>query len=100
MQKKKLLKTLKADYFQQKKQKQQQQKKKDKITTREPTPELSKQPTKHRKSKLKLKKESMNKIIADKKYVNVEIFWNYFKCQNPSLLAKILIRANQVKMSN
>ena len=42
----------------------------------------------------------MNKIIADKKYVNVEIFWNYFKCQNPSLLAKILIRANQVKMSN
>ena len=47
MQKKKLLKTLKADYFQQKKTKTTTTKKKDKITTREPTPELSKQPTKH-----------------------------------------------------
>ena len=39
----------------------------------------------------------MNKIIADQKDINNEIFWNYFGCQNPSFLAKDLIRAKQAK---
>ena len=42
----------------------------------------------------------MNDIIADEKYISYEIFWNYFKYQNPSFLAKDLIRAKQAKMSN
>ena len=33
----------------------------------------------------------MNEIIID------EVFWIYFKYQNPSFLAKDLIRANQAK---
>ena len=37
----------------------------------------------------------MNEIIADKKDISHEIFWNYFKYQDPSLLAKDLIRAKQ-----
>ena len=39
----------------------------------------------------------MNEIIADEKDINDEIFWNYFKYQNPSFLAKNLIRAKQAK---
>ena len=39
----------------------------------------------------------MNKIIADEKDINDEIFWDYFKYKNPSLLAKDLIRATQAK---
>ena len=39
----------------------------------------------------------MNKIKANEKDMNDEIIWNYFKYQNPSFLAKDLIRANQVK---
>ena len=39
----------------------------------------------------------MDKIIADKKDISDEIFWNYFKYQNPSFLAKDLIRAKQEK---
>ena len=39
----------------------------------------------------------MNEIIAEEKDINYEIFWNYFKYQNPSFLAKDLIRANQAK---
>ena len=39
----------------------------------------------------------MNEIIADEKDINDEIFWNYFKNQNPLLLAKDLIRANLAK---
>ena len=69
----------------------------DKIPTREPTPELATERTKHKKSKLKLKQEIMNEIIANKKDINDEIFWNYFKYQNPSFLAKDLIRATQAK---
>ena len=37
----------------------------------------------------------MNEIVADEKNINDEIFWNYFKHQNPSFLAKDLIRAKQ-----
>ena len=39
----------------------------------------------------------MNEIIADEKDINDEIFWNYFKYQNPSFLAKDLIRAKLSK---
>ena len=39
----------------------------------------------------------MNKIIADEKDINDEIFWDYFKYKNPSFLAKDLIRATQAK---
>ena len=36
-------------------------------------------------------------MIAEEKDTNDEIFWNYFKYQNPSILAKDLIRATQAK---
>ena len=40
----------------------------------------------------------MNEITANKKkYVNDEIFWSYFKYQNPPFLVKDLIRATQAK---
>ena len=39
----------------------------------------------------------MNEIIADEKDVNDENFWNYFMYQNPSFLAKYLIRDMQAK---
>ena len=39
----------------------------------------------------------MHEIIAKEKDVNYEIFWNYFKYQNPLLLEKDLIRATQTK---
>ena len=39
----------------------------------------------------------MNEIIANEKDITDEIFWNYFKYQNWSFLAKGLIRANQAK---
>ena len=69
----------------------------DKIPTREPAPELAAEPTKHRESKLTLQQEFMYEIIADKKDISDKIFRNYFKCQNPSFLAKDLIRAKQAK---
>ena len=72
----------------------------DKIRIRETTPELATEPTKQKKSKLKLQQEFMNEIIADEKDISDEIFWNYFKYQNLSFLAKDLIRAKQAKMSN
>ena len=37
----------------------------------------------------------MNEIIADKKGINVELFFNYFKYQNPFFLVKYLISAKQ-----
>ena len=40
----------------------------------------------------------MNEIIDDKKYLSDEIFWNYFKYQNPSFFVKEMIRANQAKI--
>ena len=46
----------------------------DKILRREPTPELVKEPTKHKKSKLKVQQEFMNEIIANKKDINNEMF--------------------------
>ena len=69
----------------------------DKIPTREPTPELVTEPTKQKESKLKLKQKFVNEIIADKKDISDEIFLNYFKYQNPSFLAKVLIRVKQAK---
>ena len=39
----------------------------------------------------------MNEIIADEKDINDENFWNYFMYQNPSFLAKYLIRDMQAK---
>ena len=39
----------------------------------------------------------MHEIIVKEKDVNYEIFWNYFKYQNPPLLEKDLIRATQTK---
>ena len=39
----------------------------------------------------------MHEIIAKEKDVNYEIFWNYFKYQNPLLLEKDLIRATETK---
>ena len=47
----------------------------DKILTHEPTPEITKEtkePTKHKKSKLKLQQEFMYKNIADEKDINDE----------------------------
>ena len=69
----------------------------DKIPTREPIPELVKERTKNKKSKLKLQQEFMNEIIADGKGINDETLWNYFHYQNPSFLAEYFIRANQAK---
>ena len=39
----------------------------------------------------------MNEFIADKKDISDELFWYYVKHQNPSFLAKDLIRAKQAK---
>ena len=39
----------------------------------------------------------MNEIIADEKDINDETFLNYLKYQNPSPLAKTLIRDKQDK---
>ena len=69
----------------------------DKISTRETKPELATEPTKHKKSKLKLQQEIMNGVIAGKKDINNETFWNYFKYKNHLFLAKDLIRAKQPK---
>ena len=44
-----------------------------------------------------MQQEFMNEILADKKDRSDDIFWNYFQCQNPSLLAKDLITAKQDK---
>ena len=60
--------TWKADYF--------QQKLIHKIQVREPTLELAIDPSTYNKSKLKLRQEFLNEIIADEKYINNEIFSN------------------------
>ena len=44
-----------------------------------------------------MRQEFLNQIVADKKDINDEIFWNCFKYQNPSFLSKDLIRAKQAK---
>ena len=69
----------------------------DKIPTRKPTSELATEPTKHKKYILKVQQEFMIEIIADEKDIDDEIFWNYFRYQNPSFLAKDLIRVKQDK---
>ena len=44
----------------------------DNILTHESSPEPAKEPTKHKKSKLKLEQEFMNHIINDEKDINDE----------------------------
>ena len=61
-----------------------------KDSTRKIAAELVPEPTKHKKSKLKLEQEFMNKVIADEKDIDDKIHWNYFKYQNPLFLAKDL----------
>ena len=39
----------------------------------------------------------MNEVLTDEKDIDDEIFWNYFKNQIPSFLAKDLITASQAK---
>ena len=89
---KKLLITLKTDYF---------QKNLDKIPTHESiceaTTELATEPTKHKKCKLILQQKPLNEIIANEKDINDAIFCNYFKYQNLSSLAKKSIRATQAE---
>ena len=78
-------------------------KKLGKIPTRElaepaAEPAAEKTPTKNKKSKSKLQQEFIKVIIANEKDIIAnEIFWDYFKYQNPSFLAKDLIRATQAK---
>ena len=54
-----------------------------KIPTHVPTPEIATEPatepTKHKKSKLKLQQEFIDKILANEREINDEIIWNYFK---------------------
>ena len=52
----------------------------DKISTPEPATELT---ISTKKSKLKLIQEFMNETIANEKDIKDELFWNYFKYQNP-----------------
>ena len=44
-----------------------------------------------------MEQEFINKIITDEKGINNEIFLDYFKYQNPSLLVKELISTKQNK---
>ena len=46
--------------------------------TCEPPPELATEPTRNKKSKLKLNQKFMSEIIADEKDRNNEIFLNYY----------------------
>ena len=48
----------------------------DNIPTCELTPEQATESTKHKKSKFTSQQEYMNEIIANKKDINNEIFWN------------------------
>ena len=45
--------------------------------------ETATEPIKCKKSKIKLQQEFTNEIIANKKDINDEIFWNYSNCQKP-----------------
>ena len=53
----------------------------------------SKPDSKHRKSSLKLREEFFNEVVDEEKYINEEIFRNYFKYQTPSSLVKDLFKA-------
>ena len=56
-------------------------------------PKMESTRTKYKKPKLRLQQECMNKIIADEKDINNEMFLNYFNPQNPLFLVKDLISA-------
>ena len=68
-----------------------------KIPSRESTREPATELTKHKKSKSKLQQEFINEIITDKKDMNDEIFWNYFKYQKRS--QNILLELRKLKVS-
>ena len=44
-----------------------------------------------------MQQEFIKEFAANEKDVNEEIYWNYFKYQNSSFLAKDLMRAKQAK---
>ena len=69
--------------------------KSDKIPAYEQRPKLALEPTKYKKSKLKLQQEYMNEIIAGGKNINDKVFWNYVKY--PLFSAKYLIRSTEAK---
>ena len=45
-----------------------------------------------------MQQEFKNEIIADEKYINDQIFWNYVKYQNPLFLVNHLIRVKKDKI--
>ena len=45
-----------------------------------------------------MQQEFKNEIIADEKYINDQIFWNYVKYQNPLFLVNDLIRVKKDKI--
>ena len=45
-----------------------------------------------------MQQEFKNEIIADEKYINDQIFWNYVKHQNPLFLVNDLIRVKKDKI--
>ena len=45
-----------------------------------------------------MQQEFKNEIIADEKYINDQIFWNYVKYQNPLFLVNDLIRVKKYKI--
>ena len=47
------------------------------------------------KSSLKSHEEFLNEIVNEEKYINENIFRDYFRYQNPSSLVKDLFRANK-----
>ena len=63
-----------------------------------PKPPAGATPTKHKKSKLKLQQEFMNKIIDEEKDINNKIFLNYFIYHNPLFLVKDLVSTKQDKI--
>ena len=73
----------------------------DEVPTHEPIPqpatEPATEPTKHKRFKLQLQQQFMNEITDNEKDINDKIILDYFKYQNPSFLAKALIRAMEAK---
>ena len=63
----------------------------ERIPLRQPAAESAAESTKHKKCKLKMEQEFINEIIAEERGIDNEIFLDYFKYQNPSLLVKDLI---------
>ena len=47
-----------------------------------------------------MRKELINEIKTDEKYINYETFWKYFKYQSPSFSAKHLFKAKNELVNN